>query len=93
MRLGREGAVRFGFDRARCHSVGPPPVSQVRLGLATGLVVVCDLIGSGETQERGIVGETHNLAARRIRATRPASCAAVSCPAWAPARATSRGGR
>ena len=31
---------------------------QVRLGIATGLVVVGDLIGSGEVQERGIVGET-----------------------------------
>jgi hypothetical protein len=28
------------------------------------MVVVCDLIGSGEAQERGIVGETPNLAAR-----------------------------
>jgi class 3 adenylate cyclase/predicted ATPase len=37
---------------------------QVRVGIATGLVVVGDLIGSGEAQERGIVGETANLAAR-----------------------------
>jgi class 3 adenylate cyclase len=37
---------------------------QTRVGLATGLVVVGDLIGSGEAQERGIVGETPNLAAR-----------------------------
>ena len=36
----------------------------VRIGIATGLVVVGDLIGSGEAQERGIVGETPNLAAR-----------------------------
>ncbi len=34
------------------------------MGIATGLVVVGDLIGSGEAQERGIVGETPNLAAR-----------------------------
>src|SRR5271170_5738158 len=34
---------------------------QVRVGIATGLVVVGDLIGSGEAQERGIVGETPNL--------------------------------
>ena len=41
------------------------PVSlQTRVGIATGLVVVGDLIGSGEAQERGIVGETPNLAAR-----------------------------
>ncbi len=33
---------------------------QTRVGIATGLVVVGDLIGSGEAQERGIVGETPN---------------------------------
>jgi class 3 adenylate cyclase len=37
---------------------------QTRVGIATGLVVVGDLIGSGEAQELGIVGETPNLAAR-----------------------------
>jgi class 3 adenylate cyclase len=41
----------------------PEPV-QVRIGVATGLVIVGDLVGSGEAQERGIVGETPNLAAR-----------------------------
>jgi class 3 adenylate cyclase len=34
------------------------------VGIATGLVVVGDLVGTGEAQERGIVGETPNLAAR-----------------------------
>ena len=34
---------------------------QTRVGIATGLVVVGDLIGSGEAQERGIVGETPNF--------------------------------
>jgi predicted ATPase len=37
---------------------------QVRVGIATGLVVVGHLIGSGEAQQRGIVGDTPNLAAR-----------------------------
>jgi class 3 adenylate cyclase/predicted ATPase len=37
---------------------------HVRIGIATGLVVVGDLIGSGEAQERGVVGDTPNLAAR-----------------------------
>ncbi|HEY1432129.1 MAG TPA: AAA family ATPase, partial [Stellaceae bacterium] len=37
---------------------------QVRIGIATGVVVVGDLTGSGEAQERGVVGETPNLAAR-----------------------------
>ena len=37
---------------------------HVRIGIATGLVVVGNLVGSGEAQERGVVGETPNLAAR-----------------------------
>jgi hypothetical protein len=37
---------------------------QTRIGIATGLVVVGDLIGSGASQEQAIVGETPNLAAR-----------------------------
>jgi class 3 adenylate cyclase/predicted ATPase len=37
---------------------------QVRIGVATGMVVVGDLVRSGEGQERGIVGETPNLASR-----------------------------
>jgi class 3 adenylate cyclase/predicted ATPase len=37
---------------------------QVRIGLATGLVVVGDLIGAGASQEQGVVGDTPNLAAR-----------------------------
>ena len=37
---------------------------QTRIGIATGLVVVGDLIGSGTSQEQAIVGETPNLAAR-----------------------------
>ena len=43
-------------------SAGSP--LHVRVGIATGMVVVGDLIGSGEAQERGVVGETPNLAAR-----------------------------
>jgi class 3 adenylate cyclase len=43
---------------------GTADLLQVRVGIATGVVVVGDLIGSGEAQERGIVGETPNLAAR-----------------------------
>ena len=36
----------------------------VRVGIATGLVVVGDLIGEGASQESAVVGETPNLAAR-----------------------------
>jgi predicted ATPase/class 3 adenylate cyclase len=60
-----ERAVRAGL--ALVEAVGKlrsqEPL-QVRIGVATGLVVVGDLVGSGEAQERGVVGETPNLAAR-----------------------------
>ena len=57
-RARRAGVGRGGED-LKTHAV-----LQTRVGIATGLVVVGDLIGSGEAQERGIVGETPNLAAR-----------------------------
>ena len=37
---------------------------QARIGIATGLVVVGEIVGTGTAQERTIVGETPNLAAR-----------------------------
>jgi class 3 adenylate cyclase/predicted ATPase len=60
-----ERAVRAGLGLidAVARLPAPEPL-QVRIGAATGLVVVGDLIGSGEAHERGIVGETPNLAAR-----------------------------
>ena len=60
-----ERAVRGGL--AVIEAVGRLPARQdlrVRLGIATGLAVVGDLIGEGAAQERGVVGETPNLAAR-----------------------------
>ena len=48
-----------------------------RVGIATGLVVVGDLIGSGEAQERGVVGETPNLAAR-LQEMAPANAVLVA---------------
>ena len=60
-----ERAVRAGL--AVIEAVGRLPARQdlrVRLGIATGLAVVGDLIGEGAAQERGVVGETPNLAAR-----------------------------
>src|SRR5262249_54138991 len=41
-----------------------PESLAVRVGIATGLVVVGDLIGEGAAQELSVVGETPNLAAR-----------------------------
>ena len=60
-----ERAVRAGLELiATVAELKTPTPLQTRVGIATGLVVVGDLIGSGEAQERGIVGETPNLAAR-----------------------------
>jgi class 3 adenylate cyclase len=60
-----ERAVRAGLELIAAVIALKTPVSlQTRVGIATGLVVVGDLIGSGEAQERRIVGETPNLAAR-----------------------------
>ena len=60
-----ERAVRAGLELiAAVGALKSGAPLQTRVGIATGLVVVGDLIGSGEAQERGIVGETPNLAAR-----------------------------
>ena len=60
-----ERAVRAGLQLAAAlGDLKTHAALQTRVGIATGLVVVGDLIGSGEAQERGIVGETPNLAAR-----------------------------
>ena len=46
---------------------------QARVGIATGLVVVGDLVGEGSAQEQSVVGETPNLAARLQALAAPAS--------------------
>jgi len=61
-----ERAVRAGLGLVEAvpklaASADSPP--QVRIGIATGLVVVGDLIGAGAAQEQAVVGETPNLAA------------------------------
>lgn len=43
---------------------GPPGTLSARVGIATGLVIVGDLIGSGPSLESAAVGETPNLASR-----------------------------
>jgi class 3 adenylate cyclase/predicted ATPase len=58
-------AVRVGLEViAAVSELAAPVPLQVRVGIATGVVIVGDLIGSGDPQERDIVGETPNLAAR-----------------------------
>jgi len=60
-----ERAVRSGLELvAAVAKLRMDTPLQTRVGIATGLVVVGDLVGSGQAQERGIVGETPNLAAR-----------------------------
>jgi class 3 adenylate cyclase/tetratricopeptide (TPR) repeat protein len=61
-----ERAMRVGLSLVEAvpklkTSAGVP--LQVRVGIATGLVVVGDLVGAA-AQEQGVVGETPNLAAR-----------------------------
>jgi class 3 adenylate cyclase len=77
-----ERAVRAGLDLVEAipklvTDAGSP--LQVRVGIATGLVVVGDLIGAGAAQEQAVVGETPNLAARlQARATPGAVVIAAS---------------
>ncbi|HEX3414020.1 MAG TPA: AAA family ATPase, partial [Stellaceae bacterium] len=60
-----ERAVRSGLAVIDAiGEVAAPEPLNVRLGVASGLVVVGDLIGAGAAQERGVVGEMPNLAAR-----------------------------
>src|SRR5215813_1733932 len=62
-----ERTVRAGLDlvtavgRLETHAAEP---LAVRIGIATGLVVVGDLSGEGALREHAVVGETPNLAAR-----------------------------
>jgi class 3 adenylate cyclase/predicted ATPase len=61
-----ERAVRAGLgviETVGCLDVKSVSL-QARVGIATGLVVVGDLIGQDSAQEQSVVGETPNLAAR-----------------------------
>src|SRR6516162_5115855 len=62
-----ERAVRAGLEIAAevtsLETRGTEPLA-VRIGIATGLVVVGDLVGEGSAQEQAVVGETPNVAAR-----------------------------
>jgi class 3 adenylate cyclase len=62
-----EHAVRTALDLVEAvpklkTAAGVP--LQARVGIATGLAVVGDLIGAGAAQEQAVVGEAPNLAAR-----------------------------
>jgi class 3 adenylate cyclase len=60
-----ERAVRAGLELiAAVAGLKTHASLQTRVGIATGVVVVGDLIGTGAAQEQAVVGETPNLAAR-----------------------------
>ena len=68
-----ERSVRAGLAISRAVAAlsgGGAPLA-CRIGIATGLVVVGDLIGAGAAQEEAVVGETPNLAARLQAAAQP----------------------
>ncbi|HTZ68045.1 MAG TPA: adenylate/guanylate cyclase domain-containing protein, partial [Roseiarcus sp.] len=69
-----ERAVRAGLAIAeaapKLKTAAQAPL-RVRVGVATGIVVVGDLFGTGESHEPDIVGETPNLAARLQRIAAP----------------------
>ena len=67
-----ERAVRSGLEvTAAVSGLKTRASLQTRVGIATGQVVVGDLMASGNAPERGIIGETPNLAAR-LQGTRRA---------------------
>jgi class 3 adenylate cyclase/predicted ATPase len=71
-----ERAVEAGLAAvaAVAHLKSPDGESlATRVGVATGLVVVGDLVGEGAAQEEAVVGETPNLAARLQAAADPGS--------------------
>ena len=71
-----ERAVCAGLQAVRAVGALTPcagPPLQARVGIATGMVVVGDLVGEGAAQEEAVVGETPNLAARLQALAEPGS--------------------
>jgi predicted ATPase/class 3 adenylate cyclase len=69
-----ERAVRVGLELMTAVPALRPrtdTILQCRVGIATGSVIVGDLVGTGEAQEHGIIGETPNLAARLQTLAKP----------------------
>jgi class 3 adenylate cyclase/predicted ATPase len=70
-----ERAARAGLAVTQSVAALQSPDGQTlaaRIGIATGLVVIGDLVGSGEALERDVIGETPNLAARLQALAEPA---------------------
>ena len=71
-----ERAVRAGLEIActiAALKTRTDVTLQTRIGIATGLVVVGDLVGRGGAQEQAVVGDTPNLAARLQALAQPGS--------------------
>src|ERR1700747_78410 len=69
-----ERAVRAGLAVATAVSglsSGAGDMLATRIGIATGLVVVGDLLGGGAAKEEAVTGETPNLAARLQQVAEP----------------------
>ena len=85
-----ERAVRAGLELVTAVPgglVAPAGTAlRVRVGIATGLVVVGDLLGSGAAQEQAVVGETPNLAARLQALAEPDGVVIAAGHAPAPRR-------
>ena len=100
-----ERAVRAGLAVIGAVGALPTPAGEplaARIGIATGLVVVGDLIGEGAAQEQAVVGDTPNLAARLQALAEPGMVVIAdatrrllgdSVRAWRPRAADAQGHR
>ncbi len=73
-----ENAVRAGLEIAETVPrlrVGNVEDLAARIGIATGLVMVGELVGAGAAREEAVVGDTPNLAARLQDVAAPGSVA------------------
>ena len=87
MRTGRARGPRRRSPSSRRSSGSADGTRAARVGIATGLVVVGEIIGSGTAQEQTIVGETPNLAARLQALAEPHGVLIAEHHAAAPGRA------
>jgi predicted ATPase/class 3 adenylate cyclase len=76
----RAGLALVGAVRGLSTPAGAPLAARV--GIATGLVVVGDLVGEGAAQEQAVVGETPNLAGRLQGLARPGQVVIAEATRW-----------
>ena len=66
-----EHSVRAGLEIVRSLAELSGPRLEVRIGIATGTVVVGDIVGEGTEERDAVVGQTPNLAARLMTVAEP----------------------